>query len=268
MNPLRFFYVPLFMLAALALLAISQDAARYSWAPLPPLLGLAIVYALSPQIKWWYWRRYPPDLDTRFAPLLNYSAFYQQLDNDGKREFRRRAFLHKASTNFRGQALPKVPEDVQLFIAAAAATINFGVDEPRYDDFSTVVCYPHPFPSPQEQKLHLSELHAGDGVLIFSMPDLVQSAVESNNFLHLALYEYARAFQLSYPEIELPALERDQIQTVSRFKEAATHKWHGLANLDRAALTTVLYFTHSKSFQQQFPDHFQTIVQQLGQGGV
>ncbi|MEL6669996.1 MAG: hypothetical protein AAFO91_03125 [Bacteroidota bacterium] len=263
MNPLRYFYIPLLMLMGVALLLTAQDSVKFGWLPIPIMVAIALVYMFGPQIKWWYWGKYPPDLSSRYAPLLDRFPFYLSLGPAQKRDFRAKAFLFRANTVYKAMAMPRVPEDIQVFLAASAACIFSGIEEPDYDKADVVVAYPHPFPSPQIEALHRSEFFARDGVLIFSVPDLVQSVVEPASFIQLGLYEYARVFLAEYGRLGFPSLNWEQIEEISAFKQQPAEKWHGSGTLDVTAVSLVLYFTHKNKFESTFPEVFSELTSEL-----
>jgi len=266
MNPLRYFLVPLLACAGLALLATLQLGEEWAWTIIPPVMGVAAIFSLAPQIKLWYWERWPPDLATEYAPLLDRFEFYLRLDLAGKREFRRRAFLLREKLNFRGQGVETIPEDVQVMVAASATCITYGRKEYTFGDVETVVFYPHIFPSPAHQILHASELFAPDGVIIYTLPFLARSVIEPNAYLQLGMYEFARAYQLVYPGATFPVLSWDQIQQISGFREDKIKEFIGLPDIDRGAIGVVLYFTHAPSFQRQAAREFKMISQALKLG--
>ncbi|MEL6141268.1 MAG: hypothetical protein AAFU67_06590 [Bacteroidota bacterium] len=266
MNPLRYFLVPLAAMAGLALLATQQLGEEWAWTIIPPVLAIAAVLGLGPQIKLWYWKRWPPDLATEYAPLLDRFAFYLGLDLAGKREFRRRAFLLRETINFRGQGIESIPEDVQVMVAASAACVSYGRKDFKFGDVETIVFYPHIFPSPAHQVLHASELFIPDGVIIYTLPFLARSVIEPQSYLQLGIYEFARAYQLLYPGAAIPELRWEQIQQISSFKEEKIKEFIGLPVIDQAAIGVVLYFTHATSFQRLAAREFKMIGQALKLG--
>ena len=213
-----------------------------------PFIGAAGVYTLAPQIKWWNWLRNPPDLPTDLAPLLDRFDLYRSLDLEGKREFRRRTFMLKEGTHIHGQAIEEFPEDVKIMVAASAATISFHREDFLIGDYENVIFYRHYFPTPIHDVLHSSELHEGDGAIIWTLNVFLQSVIEPKKYLHLGLYEYARAFytidtKLGEAMREL-AFDFGQIHKISGFPEEKLLEYIGLPTLDLAAITHVLYFSH------------------------
>lgn len=213
-----------------------------------PLLAAAGVYTLSPQIRWWHWLRNPPDLPVELAPLLERFDLYRRLGLEGKREFRRRTFMLKEGTHIHGQAIEHFPEDVKIMVAASAATISFHREDFLIGDFENVIFYRHYFPSPEHEVLHSSELHVPDGAIIWTLNVFLQSVVEPLKYLHLGLYEYARALYtvdtVLAGKLAALALDFDDINRISGFSGEKLSEFIGLPDLDRTAITHVLYFTH------------------------
>ncbi len=206
MNPLRYFLIPLGALVVLGLILTDEGTDGWVWLIVAPIILMAGVVSLGPQIKWWYWMRNAPDLPTAMAPVLERFSLYHSLDIEGKREFRRRAFLWRERINFQAQGVDKIPEDVQLMVAASATTLSFYRKDFLLGGFDSIVFYPHRFPSPQYEVLHASELYVPDGTMIFTIPYFVRSVFEPKNFLQLGLYEFSRAYQLVYPGQEFQRL--------------------------------------------------------------
>lgn len=254
MNPLQYILVPLGALAGLGFLLVGQYGEQWVWLIAVPVVLMAGTLSVGPQLKWWYWQRYAPDLPTSAAPLLRFSSFYHRLDTTEQREFRRRAFLWREAMTFVGKAIEKIPDDVQLMVAMAAASVSFYRADFLLDDFKTIVLYQHDFPTPQNKELHASELYVPDGALIFNMPTLVRSTVEPQAFLSTALYEFGHAYREVYPDVTFPTLDWQQIQSISGFRREAILEYLGWEEVDPAAVGLVLYFTHTQSFIEQFPD--------------
>jgi hypothetical protein len=260
MSPNRYFLIPLAMLAGLSFLLIDWYGQHWVWLLLLAIAGIVTVLIFTPQIDWWYWQRRAPDLPLGLRPLLEQRvAFYQRLDPPAQREYRRRAFLLREAMDFTGQGIEKIPDDVQLLPALAAATIGFGRPDFLFPEYEKIVLYPHPFPSPQHDFLHVTERYAPDGVLLFSMPHLMRSVVEEQAFPNLALYEFAKIYRERYPDGEYPALDGPTLESISGFSEAAVAKFLGFEQPDRQALTSVYFFSFASNFKQRAPEVYQTL---------
>ena len=222
-----------------------------------PLLAVFGAYSLGPQLRWRYWMKHPPELPGDLAPLLERFDLYRRLGLDEKREFRRRTFLLKERFHFHGQAIEELPPDLLIMVAASAATVGFHRTDFLLGDYETVVFYRHYFPTPQHDVLHCSELHEEDGAIIWTLNVFLRSVIEPRKYLQLGLYEYSRALftlETAYAErLREQALSFREIKAVSGFTEEALIKFIGLPELDRAAITHVLYFTHREEMEALQP---------------
>ena len=128
-----------------------------------PVVVLAVIYVLSPQINWWWYVRNPPELDGRMRQLFQQRyPFYHELSLENKKRFRERVALFKIGTEFMPQAMEEVPEDIKGFVAANAVRLTLGLPDYMFPSFEKVVIYPKPFPSPQYPKsFHASEIFSG-----------------------------------------------------------------------------------------------------------
>lgn len=258
MNPLKYILVPLGLLIALGFLLVSQYGEHWSWLIVLAILFLVPAYVFGPQIKWWYWQRYAPDLPRMAAPILEMFPFYQQLGLDEKREFRRRAFLVKESSQFIGKAIDKVTDDVQLMVAAAATVVNFGRKDFLPGGFDTVVVYKHDFPSPQyPNDLHAVEVYEPEGTLIFNLKKLVHGTVEPQKYVHLGLWAYCQVYLKMYPKVVFPVISWEDITVISGFPSDKLQSYIGLPNLQTNALGMLLFFTHPAAFHKHHPSLFE-----------
>lgn len=248
LNPVRAIYLSCACLIAIGLLLSWATDQPHSALLILPLLVAAGVYTLSPQIMWWWWQRNPPDLDVSLAPLLERFDLYRRLDLEGKREFRRRTFLLREATDIEGQAIEEFPADVRVMVAASAATVSFHRESLLLEGFEKVVFYRHFFPSPELEVLHSSELYRKDGAIIWTLNVFLRSCIEPKKYLHLGLYEYGRALmhldQNLRSKLNALALDYPAIKKITNFPEDKLKEFIGLEDLDMAAITLVLYYTH------------------------
>lgn len=259
MDPVRATYLAALCLILLGAVLSWQTNETYTWLMVLPAVAAAGVYSLSPQIKWWYWKRHPPDLPVEMAPILDRFALYRSLDLSGKRDFRRRAFLIRENTEFTGMAIDNIPPDVQLMVAASAATVTFYREGFLVPGFENVIFYPHLFPSPQYDRLHSSELYAPDGGIILTLNYFIRSVVEPDKYLQLGIYEYTRALFHTQPELrdrlEPHQLHYPEIHRVTDFSEEALKKYIGLEELDLPALTMTVFYTHPERLARLYPEN-------------
>ncbi len=213
-----------------------------------PVIGIGAALALAPQLRWRYWLKHAPDLPVELAPLLERFDLYRRLGLEGKREFRRRTFLLKERFHFHGEGIDDLPPDIEIMVAASAATVGFHREDFLLAHFETVVFYRHYFPTPDYEVLHSSELHQPDGAIIWTLNVFLRSCIEPKKYLHLGLYEYGRAMLSLEPELQRQlqeiTLDWAGIEAISGFPEAKLKAFIGLEQLDLTGITLTLYFTH------------------------
>ena len=175
----------------------------------PNVIILASIYVLSPQIDWLYYQKNPPEMDGKLRVFLEkLFPFYRNLSPKEKRRFEVRVSLYIIATEFMPKAMEHVPEDIKGLIAANIVMLTFGQKDYRFSNFEKIVVYPHPFPSPQFPKhLHSCEIFEEDGVILFSLEQLVPGATRQTQFYNTALHEYAKIFMLSYPDYSYPKID-------------------------------------------------------------
>ena len=167
-------------------LAWAKDEA-YAIYIIPCSLILGLMYVFSPQIDWWWYKRYPPDLTDGirrfFSERYNY---YTRLPLRDKEVFRQKVAMFSMATDFKPMVMPEVPGDVRAIVSASAVQLSAAFEDFLYPPFENVVIYPHPFPSPQyPEHFHISELFEEDGVILFSMDHLIKSFAEPDRYYNI-----------------------------------------------------------------------------------
>ncbi|MCX8211390.1 MAG: hypothetical protein OTI34_10110 [Lewinella sp.] len=259
MDPVRTISISglcLFLIGAV--LRYTTRDSTYDLLMIIPIVAIGAAYALGPQLRWRYWQTHAPDLSGDFAPLLERFDLYRRLGLEDKREFRRRTFLLKERFHFRGEAIEEIPPDVEIMVAASAASVGFHRKDFLLGDYETVVFYRHFFPTPVHEVLHCSELHPEDGAIIWTLTVFLRSCIEPKKYLHLGLYEYGRAMLNLEPDLKAKvdtlALDYPAIAKISGFPEQKLKEYIGLPELDLAGITLVLYFTHREEIAKLRPE--------------
>jgi Mlc titration factor MtfA (ptsG expression regulator) len=268
---------PFSLLLAIGLLAIAlalfyfgfaQENENYALIGVPFMIGAAIVYAVSPQLDWWFYTKNPPALDGQMVALLEQNFdFYTQLELTEKKRFRDRVALFMLATEFTSQGPAEyVPYDVQGAIAAEAVRLTFGMNEFLMPPYEKIAVYPHAFPSPVEHAHHPSETFHEDALIIISAPHQMHAFTTPKQFFNVSLHEFAGVIiknnNIHFPGIDdriWPLLERvsgfpnDQLQALMVFPLSQSH--HQIA---------INYFlTFPTKFKELMPDLYQVISNTL-----
>lgn len=259
----KFLSIP-FVIAGLVFLYFTWEVDEsYSTYIIPCVLSLALIYVFSPQIDWWWYLRYPPQLDAKVRHFFQTSyPFYQHLSLEHKQRFRDRVGLFMVAKDFKPHGMEAVPEDIKAIIAANAVQLTFGLEDFLLKKFENIVVAPKPFPSPNFPKhFHASETYEEDGVILFAADHLLKSFVNPEKFYNIGLHEFAQVFIKSHPDQVWPRLEKDiweQMEQVSGFSKDGIHDWINLEEIDPLPVSIVHFFIFPKAFKKNLPKLFQT----------
>ncbi len=249
-----------FVFGALIFLYLAWEVDEgYALYIIPCVVLLAIIFVFSPQIDWWWYKRKPPQLDSRIRNLLvQFHPFYQRISPEEKEVFRSRVALFMIANDFKGQGTDSVPEDIKGVIASNAVHLTFGRPEFLFPKFETIVVYAHPFPSPKyPQKEHVSELYEEDGVLLFAVDQLMLGFSNPRQHYNIGLHEYAHAFVLSHPEFKWPELTESvwsKLEYLSGFSKDYIYRWINRPDVELLPAAIVHYMTFPESFGAVLPE--------------
>lgn len=251
-----------FVAIALALLYVCWEIdSDYALWMVPPVLIVALIYIFSPQINWWWYVRYPPELESGLRKLLErHCGFYGRLDAAQQRVFRSRVVLFRMGTEWMPMAWPDdlLPADVELAIAAQAVTVTLHREEFLFPGFEKIIVYPKPFPSPEYLFAHASELYAPDGCLLFSAEQVMLGFIQPAAWYNVALHECANAYIICFSEADFPALDGDEevwarLEAVSGMSRARIEAVIGIAGVEPLPVAIHHYFTFSGQMQRLMP---------------
>lgn len=235
-----------------------------SYAPymIPFLVTAILAYVLAPQINWWWYQKWPPDLSEGLTRLVERSApFYKNLPPLEKRRFRARVALFNMNLDWTPIAFPEdeLPPDLSTMISIQAATITFWKNDFLFKKFEKVIVYPLPFPSPEYPFPHSSELYEADGCLIFSARELALGCMQPNRYYNIGLHEFARAYIMLHPDANwpLPSEEDiwDQLSHVSGMDRGSIEQTIGLAGIDVLPVMIHHYYIFPDRFRGSLPNY-------------
>jgi glucose-regulated metallopeptidase M90 len=257
------------VIGALVFLYLAWDVhSDYSIYLVPCTVGIAVIYLLSPQIDWWWFKYHPPKLHDALRHLINTRLpFYQNLPVEGKERFRTRMALYMHANDFTARGMDDMPLDLKGVIAATVVQLTFGLENFLLNKFEHIIVYPHPFPSPQyPDKWHVSEIYEEDGVLMFSAEHLMKGFFQPQKFFSIGLYEYARTFQICYPETQWPSFGADgwgKLEQVSGMSHGSLAKYTGLPEVDPVAVAVAHFIVFPERFRAVMPEEYGRISEIL-----
>ncbi len=258
--PARILAVLFGLFAAAMLLLAFRGADYFALYAIPHVILLAVIMTFGHQINWWWYSRFPPDIDREGRRFLErFYRPYLRLGDEARREFRQKVALFQMALEFREQGMEqRLPEDFKLIVAVSAVILTYREDNFLLPKFPVIVVYRGSFPSPQYPELfHASELYAEDGVLLFSAQHLMKGFTEPEKYYDVALHEWARAFILSYPERPWPnpAEETwDLLERVSGFRKAALQAYVNRPDLELLPAAIVHCVHFPEKFEKYLPE--------------
>lgn len=258
----KFIAVP-FVILAIACLYFVWEGELEPIYIVPWVVMLAVTFVLSPQIDWWWANRNPPPVDPRMEGFLRkFFPYYASLSLPFKKRFANRVSLYIMATEFIPKAIAEVPEDVKGLIAANVVMLTFGQEEYRLSKFEKIVAYPHPFPSPQYPKdIHSSEIFEEDGVILFSLEQMIPGASKRNQYYNIALHEYAKIFTRMYKDHPYPKFDDsiwEKLEQISGFKTEAVKNYIGLPFIEPLPVSINYFFTFPEKFKAVLPSLSET----------
>jgi Mlc titration factor MtfA (ptsG expression regulator) len=242
------------------------DVKRYEYLVVFGILAVVFVtiIILQAEIDWYWWMRHPPEMP---APLEHQLAtmipFYRRLDSIEKKRFRDRCMLWVNGKEFLLQGLKSFPEDVKNLIAAYAVILTFGTEKYLLQPYERLVLYPHPFPSPDFQFLHNSEINDEDGVVIFNAQPLMNGINNFRQHYNLILHEYSHAFIMNYPEHSFPSFTENipQLAEIRGITLATIEKTVGIPDIDIRRVAIEHFFISPVRFHEILPDKYQRLCE-------
>lgn len=259
--PSRIVSIP-FVIALLTVLYLTwRVSSSYAIYLAPPMVILAVIYVLSPQIDWWWYVRNPPDLPGTVRQMFFQYPFYQRLPEGEKKRFRSRVAMFAMGNEFIPQAMEKIPDDLKYIISACAVTLTFGQEEFLFKKFENIILMPRPFPTPQyPENFHASEVYEPDGAVLFSAEQLALGFMQSKQYYNIGLHEYANVFIRSNPQIDFPELDEDTwtaLERISGFSKDWIDQWINRPDVEVLPVSIAHFFTFPEAFRQELPEVFE-----------
>ncbi|MEM1121596.1 MAG: zinc-dependent peptidase [Bacteroidota bacterium] len=253
--PARLISIPFILLTGVFTYLTLEKDENYSICIIFFVILLSVIYTLSPQINWWWYKRNPPDIDQEMRNLLiKHHVFYNDLSVEDKKRFRNRMALYMMAVEFIPKGWEQLPEDIKGVIAANVVQMTFQQDDFLLSKFERIVVYTTPFPSPQfPETLHASEVFEEDGVLLFSAQQIMWSFLQPQQYYNLVLHEYVKIYRMSYPAKFYPITSWPVVEQISGFSQKQIEGIIGLSDIDPSLVSGTLYFTHPQKYRGVAP---------------
>ena len=236
-------------LGLLGVIALYQvfwvDALQWRWILAALIFISVLVYVFQPQINYWWMKKQKIKLNAlEHHFLITHFPYYQQLPEEEQKKFGQNCLFFVEAKDFILQGVPSLPDDIKLLIAAQAVGLeyNFAEREKSFDDFERIAIYPHPFISPEIDKVHASETHFEDKVWIFSLQQMLPGLTKPNEYFNIVAYEFAKTLNYKNPSQfkDLKKLSAEElwakIEEEFDISLADIQRWLNLEDIDPIAV--------------------------------
>lgn len=188
----------------------------YTWLLIPLMLVLSLIYVFHAQLDQFLIRK-QPQLDSDLHQLLRtlHPTIDTLLSNSGHTFHDLYSYSHYCE--FTGMGIQSIPDDLKNLVTLRA--FHFRAKNKNWPyHYNRIVFYKHPFITPDIQQVHCVETHHDDGVLIFSLEQLIPSLDSKfgQGIFDIALYAFAEAYYKLYPR----SLELRDEDLFKRLQEA------------------------------------------------
>ncbi len=222
---------------------------------------LIALYFASSEINYWYNKKFPPKLDPPIIAWLHkFFPFYISLNENDREKFEIRLALYLEARSFHLMLADKkeIPEDFKAIIAAHGIRMTLGLDDFLIGEFDRIICYNHPFPSPQHQFLHTVETHFEDGVILLSIEQLMMGVGKPDQFYNIGYHAYAEALIFQFPALKNLDDSNDwnKLTQILKFSTNEISQFTGFQSLDINVVSLATFFTQHEAFQMNWPEQF------------
>ena len=229
------------------------------WILLPTVLGV-VLFISHGNIDFWFVKKYPIKLDKEVVDLLDrYIPFYRNLSAADQQTYRERMSIYIAGRSFKsvGSEMKDVPYDIRAMIATCAIQVGYYQDDILIGDFDRIFVYKHPFGSPRFKFLHTVETEVEDGVLIFSLEQMMPGITNPELYYNIGMHGYVDAFFKANPAAPFPNTIKASwldVLAISGHSQKNILATIGYENTDLLVVLATCYFTYPKAFTEKLPE--------------
>lgn len=229
-----------------------NDQYQYSYYLIIPVIAITACLALYPQLdalgyKWW-----PLKADPKLKAIIEHSSpSIQWIPQEEREAFFANLYNKSRAVDYIGMKVEDIPTDIKIMSIYPAALMEyiFGID--LLKEYNRVVFYKHPFPSPQYRKWHSAEVNHEDGVMLYSLEQMIMCYSRPGEFYHIAFDPWIRALLKSHPELAGIDLMNHEVHWSSNdLDHSKALKLLGLDNILNRHLNWQAFLHHSEIFKQ------------------
>lgn len=228
---------------------------QYGWSYylIPPVIIIAACLSLYPQIdalgyKWW-----PPKVDEKLKKIFHQSSpSFDWIPTEQQDDFIIRLVTYCRKHDFTGMKVEDIPTDVQAMCLYPGLLLDDLFGTHLVQHINRTVLYKHPFPSPLHKDWHSAELHYEDGVILYSLEQLMISYMSPDQRYHIGFDPWIRGLIQQKPNI-LPDQNLHSIDPPLWQNESAEN-FLGLTDIPVEVQHLYCFLIKNNDYQAQFPD--------------
>jgi hypothetical protein len=228
----------------------------YSFMLIPLGMMVAVTIVFQSQIDSWWIKKSKPKMDATLQSILEKkvigynklftTSHYQPEDH----------LIYTYDCDFIGQGLENIPDDLKHLITAYA--FYFGKQQHKKwpGHYDRIVLYKHPFLTPTfDSQAHAVEHHLDDGVIIFSLEQLMAAIERRGQFYNVLIHGFADAFLDLYPvSSELPdKVIWERLSTIG-IHQSQIAAIIGLDEINVMAVVSNAYIHDQETLEDLFPE--------------
>ena len=141
-------------------------------------------------------------------------------------------------------------------ISTNAIQLAFNQKDILIGDFDRIFIYKHPFGTPKHKFLHTVETEAEDGVIIYSLEQLIPGITNPELYYNIGMHAYVEAFSKANPTAPFPQkLNADwfDILAISSLGKKQILATIGFEHVDLFVVLATCYFTYPQAFEKRLP---------------
>lgn len=225
----------------------------------PFVVGLAVVYVMSPHLDWLYAKKNPPKLDEKLrSELTRMHPWYRQISGAEQMRLENISTLIPLAKDMEGRPEHSIPYDVKHVLAISWATMTLYMEDPFLKGLDKIIVYKSSFPSPMYLKhIHACEYNHEDQVILIATDKMMLGFHKPLEYLNTAYYVLAwaikeiKAIDWAPEETGLTALS-----SVLGFNLASVSRYVGLPLMDSFCLASCCFFMSPEGLKEQLPNTF------------
>ncbi len=239
------------------------------WLLIPAGIAAVASFIMGELVNQWWYHYFPVQL-TKYELrwLEQFVPWYNGMGPDSQSRFSSALAYELIRKEFITMGEKGIPEEWKLMALAPAVALGLTSKTKASEHYSRIVFYQHPFPSPNQNYLHISENESEDGVLIFSVPQLEAAYVNPASFFNTAIYEWGVVFFRIYPPPDIPDEQTRKSICESLLAEMGIQvddlkKFLMQPNIDFYGIITYAYLMKPDSLMKYQPGFFEHMIQHI-----